>query len=150
MFRGRFDHAVDAKGRTSLPSRFREAVTSLGAANLVITTGLDSCLIAYPLHEWQAFEEKVGRLPQFDPSAALLRRLVVSAATDCEIDKLGRVPLAPSLREHACIGKKVVWAGMGKYIEIWAKDLFDSMCASALEDPQLRAELARRATELGL
>ena len=55
MFRGRYEHAIDGKGRTSLPSRFREVLAGLGDMRVVITTGLDPCLVAYPLKEWQAF-----------------------------------------------------------------------------------------------
>ncbi|MGB7476940.1 MAG: cell division/cell wall cluster transcriptional repressor MraZ, partial [Polyangiales bacterium] len=64
MFRGRYEHAIDAKGRTSVPSRFREVMTAHGDSQLVLTTGLDSCLVAYPMAEWLAFEKRLSELPQ--------------------------------------------------------------------------------------
>ena len=37
MFRGQFVHTIDAKGRVSLPARFREAALVDGDARLVLT-----------------------------------------------------------------------------------------------------------------
>jgi MraZ protein len=80
MFRGHFEHAIDAKGRTSIPSRFREALGNEPV--FVLTASLDPCLVAYPLVEWRAFEEKLSKLPRFDPAVVKLRRIYVSAAVE--------------------------------------------------------------------
>ena len=150
MFRGRYEHTIDAKGRTSLPSRFREVLASHGESRLVVTTGLDVCLVAYPMSEWLAFEERLSGLPQFDPSVAMLRRIIVSGAVECEIDKLGRLLIPQNLREHARLGRESLWAGMGRHIELWAKERFEQMRSNALEDDDKRREMARRLAELGL
>lgn len=156
MFRGRYEHALDAKGRTSLPSRFREV---LAAANgddpsadgrLVITTGLDPCLVAYPMAEWLSFEERLARLPQFDPTVATLRRIYVSGAVECELDKLGRILIPHGLREHADLGRQVLWAGMGRHVELWSKDRFEALRRKVVADEDLRASMAGRLAELGL
>jgi len=53
MFRGKFKHTLDEKGRFSLPAKFREVLrVKYGSENLVITNYPD-CLVAYPLEEWQ-------------------------------------------------------------------------------------------------
>ena len=45
----------------------------------MITTGLEPCLVAYPLREWEAFEERLSRLPQFRRRAwRMLKRIYVS------------------------------------------------------------------------
>jgi MraZ protein len=116
----------------------------------VLTTGLDACLVAYPMQEWLAFEERLSKLPQFDPSVALLRRVIVSGAVDCEIDKLGRVLVPATLREHAGLEREALWAGMGKHIELWSKDRFATMRREVLDDAQKRAEVLKRLGELGL
>lgn len=150
VFRGRYEHTVDGKGRTSLPSRFREQLAAQGESRLVITTGLDRCLVAYSLREWEAFEERLSRLPSFDKSVATLRRIYVSGAVECEIDKLGRLLLQPSLRKHGGIERDVLWAGMGKHIELWDKARFEAMNDATLNDEAARAEVAGRLAELGL
>jgi len=150
VFRGRYEHAIDAKGRTSLPSRFREVLAASGEARLVLTSGLDPCVVAYPMQEWIAFEDRLARLPQFDPTVAMLRRIHVSGAIECEIDKLGRLLVPQGLREHAQLGREVLWAGMGRHVELWSKERFDGMRDSVLSDETKRLEMARRLAELGL
>ncbi len=68
MFRGRYEHTIDAKGRTSVPARYRDALDASGERRIVLTSALDPCLVAYTPAEWTAFEERLGRLPQFDSS----------------------------------------------------------------------------------
>lgn len=150
VFRGRYEHAIDAKGRTSLPSRFRDVLSAQGESRLVITTGLDPCLVAYPMGEWISFEERLSALPQFDPSVAMLRRIYVSGAIECDVDKVGRVLIPQSLRTHALLERDALWAGMGRHIELWAKERFEAMRDSALSDDDKRIEMARRLAELGL
>lgn len=150
VFRGRYEHTVDGKGRTSLPARFRDVLAGLGESRLVITTGLEPCLVAYPLREWEAFEERLARLPSFDKSVAMLKRLYVSGAVECDLDKLGRLQLTADLREHAGLTRDVTWAGMGKNIELWDKERWTALKQSTLEDESTRAQMAARLAELGL
>lgn len=150
MFRGRYEHALDAKGRTSLPSRFREVLAERGESRLVLTTGLEPCLVAYPMGEWLAFEERLAALPQFDPNVTMLRRIYVSGAIECDLDKLGRLLIPSGLRDHADLGRHVLWAGMGRYVELWSKDRFDALQANVGDDAGLRAHMAQRLAELGL
>jgi MraZ protein len=150
VFRGRYEHSIDGKGRTSLPARFREVLAAHGESRLVVTTGLEPCCVAYPLREWEAFEERLSRLPSFDPSVAMLKRIYVSGAVECELDKLGRLLLPAPLREHAGLDKELLWAGMGKNIELWDKERFEKLASSALADQAKRADMARRLAELGL
>lgn len=150
MFRGRYEHAIDSKGRTSLPSRFREVLAATGDCRIVMTTGLEACVVAYPLQEWIAFEERLAKLPQFDESVAMLRRIYVSGAVDCEVDKLGRVLIPATLREHASLKRELVWAGMGNQIELWDKGRFEGVRDNVLGDPEKRQSMARRLAELGL
>ena len=82
MFSGRFDHAIDGKGRTSLPSRFRELLAAEDAGHVVMTTALEACCVLYPLREWVAFAERLGKLSQFDESVEMLRRIYVSGAVE--------------------------------------------------------------------
>ncbi len=145
MFRGLYEHAMDAKGRTSLPSRFRELLPE--DDRLILTTGIDRCLVAYPLAEWQAFEGKLAALPQFDPAVVQLKRIYVAGATECSLDKHGRLLIPPMLREYAGIQRDVVWAGMVTTIEVWAKEAWNDQAAASRED---RGAIAQKLGELGL
>ena len=116
----------------------------------MITSGLEPCLVAYSMSEWLAFEERLSALPQFDPSVAMLRRIYVSGAVECELDKMGRVLIPATLRKHAELEREATWAGMGKHIELWATARFDAMRESVLDDAEKRQQMAARLAELGL
>ncbi len=135
MFRGQFQHSVDAKGRISLPSRFRDVVACAGDARFVLTPALfDPCLHLYPMRAWEEFEAKVAELPSMDPHVVRFRRLYVSAAVECELDSASRVLVPPQLRDKAQLEKDALWAGMGKHIELWSKSLWDQALALPVED----------------
>jgi len=150
VFRGRYEHTIDGKGRTSLPARFREVLSGLGESRLVVTTGLEPCLVAYPMREWEAFEERLAKLPSFDASVAMLKRIYVSGAIECDLDKLGRLLLPSSLRDHAGLTRELLWTGMGRHVEIWDKPRFDALSRAALDDANKRDDMAKRLAELGL
>jgi len=150
LFRGRYEHSIDGKGRTSVPSRFREVMTAGGDSKLVLTTGLDTCLVAYPMAEWLAFEKRLSELPQFDADVVTLKRIYVSGAVECEIDKVGRLLIPAALRKHARLQRDALWAGMGAYIELWAKESFEDLRNEALSDQDRRLGIAKRLAELGL
>lgn len=137
MFRGQFVHSVDAKGRVSLPARFRSGSSGLGEERLIVTPALfDTCLHVYPLRAFEELEEKIAALPSLDPHVVRFRRLYVSAACECEVDKVGRVLVPTHLRERARLTKDVLWAGMGRHLELWAKTEWDSALTLSPEDEQ--------------
>jgi len=146
MFRGQFDHAIDAKGRTSLPSRFRDVLVATGDSRLVLTPSpFDPCLHLFPLKEWEDLEAKIAAQPQFELHVIRLRRLYVSAAVECEIDKHGRVLVPTSLRDYAQLVKDVHWAGMGRMVELWAKEKWVEACAmTAAEQSEFRHALSEQ------
>jgi MraZ protein len=133
-----------------LPSRFRETLAGLGESRLIMTTGLESCVVAYAIPEWNAFEARLSKLPQFDESVVMLRRIYVSGAVECEVDKLGRVLIPNTLRKHADLKRDVLWAGMGPNIELWDKDAHETLRRDVLGDADKRQAMARRLADLGL
>lgn len=116
MFIGEFTHAVDIKGRMSMPAKFRE---NLGEA-FYITKGLDHCLFVFPENEWKVFEEKLKGLPLTNKNARAFVRIFFSGATEGSFDKQGRILVPQSLREYAEMDKEVVVIGVGQRIEIWS------------------------------
>lgn len=146
MFRGRYTHQVDTKGRLSIPSRFRETLAQAFDERLIITN-FDQCLWAYPVAEWQELERKVAALPQFMEEVKALQRVFISAAAECPIDRQGRILIPPTLREYAAIGREVVIVGMTRRFELWARERWEVVFSSA----QQRLEgLGGKLADLGL
>ena len=65
-----------------------------------------------------------------------------TAKQEGELDKVGRVRLPPEFRDRMRVDKDVVFAGMGKIIEIWSKQLWEEeLEESAKEAPQILDEV---------
>lgn len=117
MFMGEYHHNVDTKGRIIVPAKFRD---SLGET-FILTRGLDRCLFGYPLSEWAIIEEKLKQLPLTKKDARAFTRFFFSGATECEIDKQGRINIATPLFQYAQLEKECVILGVSNRIEIWDK-----------------------------
>jgi MraZ protein len=147
MFRGRYEHTIDAKGRTSLPARYRDVLSAKGDRRVILTSALDPCLVAYTMEEWTAFEERLAKLPQFDRAVQKLKRIYVSGAVECEVDDSGRILVPPTLRDHAKLKKDVLWAGSGKYAELWDAETWKQQFETTDDE---REQISARLAELGL
>ena len=101
MLLGEFKHAIDTKGRLIVPAKFR---SDLGE-RFIVTRGLDGCLFGYPADEWAKVEEKLSQLPMAKRDARKFTRFFYSAATECTIDKQGRINLPQNLIDYADIEK---------------------------------------------
>ena len=124
MFRGRYEHTIDSKGRVSIPSKFKEILNQQYDERLVVTN-YDLCLVAYPHQEWSVIEEKMKNLPSLSKESRVFYRFFYSSGIDCEIDRQGRVLIPQSLRDYAKLEKDVVLVGSGKKIEIWNKERWE-------------------------
>lgn len=116
MFLGQYQHSIDDKGRLMIPARFREALE--GGAYL--TQGFDKCLMVMTEAYFQQVYERVDAMNLMDPTARLLRRMLLANAYPVEVDKVGRVLVPANLRQFAVLEGNAVIAGQGGYFEVWS------------------------------
>ena len=124
-FRGINNLALDTKGRMAMPSRYRERLLEVCGGRLVVTVDPDSCLLVYPLPEWEIIESKLVQLPSFNKRAKAIQRLLIGHATECDMDGQGRILLPTLLRDYASLSKKIVMIGQGKKFEIWDEEVWN-------------------------
>ena len=136
MFFGQYNNKMDAKGRISVPIKFREEL----GTKFIITRGLDSCIFGYSLTEWQKVESKIKSLPITKKNARTFQRFFFSAATEVEIDKQGRINIPASLIEHASLTKECIVNGLSNRIEIWNKDKWNEILLESEESVEEIAE----------
>jgi MraZ protein len=122
---GEYHHTIDLKGRMIVPAKFRDGL----GETFVITRGLDQCLFGYPMSEWKQIEEKLKALPLTKKDARAFTRFFFSGATECELDKQGRVNLATPLLQYAKLEKECVVIGVSNRIELWSKSNWESYVA---------------------
>jgi MraZ protein len=116
LFQGASALALDAKGRMSIPSRYRDALQQQAEGRVTITKHPDGCLLLFPRPEWEVFRAKVAALPM---DAHWWRRIFLGNASDVDLDSAGRVLVSPELRLAAGMEKEVMLLGMGSHFELW-------------------------------
>ena len=138
MLIGEYYHNLDTKGRVSIPSKFRD---DLGGT-FVLSKGLDNCLYAYSVSEWEGFQQELLALRGSD--AQKVRRFFFSGAAECEIDSQGRVVIPPNFREYAGLKKELVILGVSNRAEIWDKEKWNEyMTDSSFESEEIAKAMER-------
>ena len=124
MFRGRFQHTVDPKGRLSVPAKFRDVLAQYDGSLVVVPN--EHCLEVHPLEEWQKIEARLRERSMFDPDVREFSRLYVSRAKDVTLDGAGRILLPPEARQQAGLQKEVTLVGGGLMrFEVWDRPRFE-------------------------
>jgi len=143
MFIGEYQHSLDNKGRIIIPSKFREELGDV----FIMTKGLDNCLFVYPKDEWKVLEDKLKLLPLTRKDARAFVRFFFAGATECELDKQGRILVPSNLREHSKLVKDAVIIGVSNRVEVWSKEQWDLYN----DDDDLSYEnIAEKMAELGI
>ncbi len=116
MFLGQYRYNVDDKGRLMIPARFRQQL----GENAYLTLGFDRCLMLMNEAYFRQVYERINAMSLSDPTARLLRRLILANAYPVEVDKIGRILLPQPLRDFLNADGEVILVGQGDYFEIWA------------------------------
>ena len=121
-FTGEYINSLDQKHRLSIPVKFRKALDPVNDRTFVLTRGFDSCLILYPVTEWNRVEEQLSRLGSIRGRHRNFVRSIVRHATYLQFDGQGRIAIPEHLMEYAGIEKEVNVIGMINKIEVWDPD----------------------------
>ncbi len=143
MFIGEFEHNLDSKGRIAIPAKFRSQIS--GGA--IITRGLDHCLFVFTKKDWELLAQKLVKLPLAQANSRAFARLMLSGATDSELDSQGRILIPDYLRKYAGLTKSVKITGVYNRLEIWDETAWKEYKAKteAASD-----EIAEKLGELGI
>lgn len=138
-FRGEYKHTVDAKGRVSLPAKFRKALPE----EIVVVPSVGGALSVFSDEAFDAwvdsfFPAKEDGTSGFDPrnkQDVKLRRMLNASAESVPVDSAGRIMLSADKRSKAGIVKDVRIIGNDDHIEIWNAESFeDELDSFNLED----------------
>jgi MraZ protein len=149
IFRGRFEYAIDPKGRVNIPAPFRERLQESGQESFVLTN-FSGCLYAFPADDWARIEERLSQVPSTDRRKNAFVRFFVGGAVEAVPDKQGRILIPPSLRSYAGLEKDVVIQGMPNRFEIWSLARWQQEIGRFEKEVLEDAELAREISELGI
>jgi len=143
MFRGRFDHTLDPKGRLNLPAKYREILAEKYNDQLYLMSLADGeSLRIYPLKEWEDLEAKVAQFPSMNQHIDNFILQVSYFSFECTLDKAGRVLIPQTLRDHVGLTRDVTLIGKLKFIEVWDKNKLISKLEEIKRNTEFRAYLA--------
>lgn len=143
---------LDSKGRLAVPTRYRELLNEESQGQMVCTIDLhQSCLLLYPLPEWEIIEQKLSRLSSMNPAERRVQRLLLGHASECQMDSAGRLLLASTLRQHAGLTKEVMLVGQFNKFELWDEQTWYQQVKDDIDAEQSTQEpLSERLQDLSL
>ncbi|TRX52726.1 division/cell wall cluster transcriptional repressor MraZ [Thalassomonas sp. M1454] len=152
MFRGASNVTLDSKNRITIPTRYRESLFADYEGKMVCTLHTESpCLLLYPLPEWEELELKLSRLSDMNKSERTIKRILLGNATECELDKNGRLLLNGVLRQHANLDKSIMLVGLFNKFEIWDESVWQAQMQQGIGDIQSgELELTERLQDFSL
>ncbi len=121
-FCGNFSHRLDAKGRLSVPSKYRKILDEKYNCLKLVISIADGGLVVYPLSEWENFKHnQLSTLDLTTPEGRKKKRQLAGNAEEVEVDAQGRILLPSKLQEQAGLTKaeELVIVGVIEVFEIW-------------------------------
>ena len=116
--------SLDAKGRISIPARYRTDFKSQNQNKIVITKDPQyPSLKLYSGNEWDSISKKLKSLQGLDPIVRNIQWTILGNAYQTDIDINGRmlIRVPNDLQKYAEIEeeKQIALVGMGNKFEIW-------------------------------
>lgn len=152
MFRGTSGITLDTKNRITMPTRYREELFADCQGKMVCTVDIQhACLLLYPLPEWEEIELKLCNLSSTNPQERMFQQILLGNASDCDMDKNGRLLINGPLRQHANLEKNIMLVGQLKKFEIWSESAWQAQMQKGISQIQSgELELTDRLLDLSL
>lgn len=126
LFLGRYDYAMDERGRVPVPPRYREAF----ARGTVLSQGSpDPCLRIHTMESFEAQAALYTNEPATKRAGRITRHGLFPRSFQAELDRQGRILIPAALREFAALESSVVVVGAGEWLEIWSPERFEAEMA---------------------
>ena len=127
-FYGEYRHIMDAKGRVSLPAKFRKVLPE----SLVVVPSPNKEFLSLNVFTEEGFSiwkeaifNRDGGYQADNIQHVELRMKYNSSAMQVDVDSAGRINIPPELREHASLAKNVVIVGDEDHICVWDELTWD-------------------------
>ncbi len=123
-FIGTHEHSLDAKGRLTLPARFR---SMLGESCVIGRSEYsDDCLAIWRNSDFVEYSNRLIEQDMQDDAVRRRVRIWSSEAFPVEIDANGRLAVPARLRQYASLVREVLVIGAIKTIELWSPELWSA------------------------
>lgn len=138
-FRGSEEVKVDAKGRVSIPAKFRRVFEACDdewsagkRAQLVIVHGLRDWkyLQLFTMQAMQDIDDQIASLPRGSAERNLLENIYSGHADEAEIDGDGRLVLPQKMRDKIGLTDSAFFISSGDSLKVWSPAEFEAQEAA--------------------
>jgi MraZ protein len=126
-FLGRYEYAMDDRGRVPIPPRYRD----LFAHGAMLNQGPDPCLRFFTAESFAQQAQLYTSEPAIERSGRMTRHAFFANSFSVELDKQSRILIPAPLRAYARLEGNVIIAGAGEWLEIWNPEQFEAEMAAA-------------------
>lgn|SRR5690348_14788088 len=118
MFRGNHPTRVDEKGRLKVPAEFKRVIDEKYGTQFYITSLDGKVAQIYPFEEWEAIEQRLAGLSNFNPTKKKFLTRTNYWGQQVEMDGQGRLLLPQLLRDSAQLKGEVSVLGYLNRLEV--------------------------------
>ena len=130
---------IDSKGRVSVPSMFRSALSALDIRELYCFQDFVFPAISAGGPELlDRFERQISGEDPFSPQANQMSLLVHGGGVFMKLDQEGRLMVTDFIRDFTGIDTEVTFVGRADHFQLWAPHVFAETQAAAREERRLR------------
>ncbi len=128
-FIGDYICKIDDRGRITLPTAFKKAMSSDSKETFVVKKDIyEKCLILYPLNEWERQMEIIrSKINPYNKEHNIFLRGFFKGTAEIELDTNNRILIPKRMLEECNIEKEAVLAGQDTKIEIWSKNEYEKV-----------------------
>jgi MraZ protein len=145
-FRGRFTNKIDAKGRVSVPAKFRSIVIAQGLNGIICSPSFKGPYLEAGGPSYGAMlDQMINRLGMFSDAHDNLAAVLYGESQELSLDGDGRIVLPEEMRQHANIKEEATFVGFGARFLIWEPKAYEAFRANALGDAKSLGDLLQPA-----
>lgn len=141
IYTGEYRHNRDAKGRLTVPSKWRMPPEAEEMEYLALPNKATGCITVYPPARAAKFMERMSEVDLTSEEEQEALMVLSTMAQSFSYDGQGRISLDDKLLEFAGIkGKEVVLLGNFNTFSIWSKERYDAKMSSDLGEQSKKLE----------
>ena len=122
MVIGEFRSKLVSGNRLAFPKKFRDEM----GQKVIVTLGYEGCLVIVDEKGWNSLISDAAKGPFVSESVRDTTRFLMGGASEVELDDQGRFVLPANLRDYSGILEDVSFLGLGRWVELWAQEKWDT------------------------
>ncbi|PCJ71949.1 MAG: division/cell wall cluster transcriptional repressor MraZ [Rhodobiaceae bacterium] len=143
-FRGTFTNKIDAKGRVSVPAKFRGVTAAQEFAGIICFPSLiDPCIEGGGPDLDAEIDMMLNRLDPFSRERNVLANMLKAQSAELMFDADGRVSLPDTLMVKANITDQITFVGLGNKFQIWEPQAYERYLADVLAEAESHGALLK-------